>query len=114
MVEAHAGKRGDEGSYGFAFRGAEDGGAASFVVIYEETCCATLDFKAGTQALLNFSDVVIAKGVVEAFVVGEMKSEIVTLAFAIPIDLGEPKEIGDGRDGFAPKFGLGRLHPRQE
>ena len=63
---------------------------------------------------MNFSDVAVAKRVVETFVVGELKTKRLARSLAIPIHFRKPDEFRNGGDCFAPKFKRRRLVSREE
>src|SRR5215469_17390169 len=115
MIEAHAGKCGDESGEGFKFVGAESCGGASFVVIFEEARGVALRSGCNGEARMNVVDVAVAQSVVEAFVVGELEAEGLNGSFAIPINFGEPDKFTRERgDGFGPEFASGRFAPAEK
>lgn len=115
MIEAHAGKRGDQSSEGFEFCGAESRGGAGFVVIFEKARSAALRGDVGGEARVNFVNVAVVQGVVKAFVVGELKAEGLNGGFAVPVDFGEPdKFLRQSRDGFSPEFARRRFASGEE
>ena len=115
MIEAHAGKRGEQSGEGFESCGAEGCGSAGFVVIFEKACGVALAGNVGGEARVNFDGLAVAQRIVKALVVGELEAESLNGRFAVPVDFGEPdKFVRESGDGFAPEFARRRLAPGEE